>query len=76
MEETEEQFLEDSDDTDVDSSSELPESESDSDISEPSISISTPSISIITQQSNTPQTSRSESRSPKAQNAYYLWRDK
>jgi len=48
---------------------ELRESESDSDISE-----STPRIS--TQRSNTSQTSRSRSRSPVAQNSYYLGKDK
>ncbi|XP_050527851.1 piggyBac transposable element-derived protein 4-like [Daktulosphaira vitifoliae] len=57
LEETEEVFLDDSDDTDADPSyvdpAELRENESDSDISEP-----TPSI--ITQRSNTSQTSRKD----------------
>ncbi|XP_050065449.1 piggyBac transposable element-derived protein 4-like [Aphis gossypii] len=68
LEETEEVFLDDSDDTDADPSYgdpvELRENESDSDISEP------------THRSNTSQTSRSRSRSPIAQNSYYLGKDK
>ncbi|XP_050523011.1 piggyBac transposable element-derived protein 4-like [Daktulosphaira vitifoliae] len=73
LEETEEVFLDDSDDTDADPSyvdpAELRENESDSDISEPR-------PSIITQRSNTSQTSRSRSHSPIAQNSYYLGKDK
>ncbi|KAL4104514.1 hypothetical protein QTP88_019809 [Uroleucon formosanum] len=68
LEETEEVFLDDSDDTDADPSYgdpiELRENESDSDISEPM------------HRSNTSQTSRSRSRSPIAQNSYYLGKDK
>jgi len=73
LEETEEQFLEDPDDTDADPSYlillELRKSKSDSDISEPM-----PRISI--ERSNTSQTSRSRSRSPIAQHFYYLGKDK
>lgn len=71
LEETEEQFLEDSDDTDADPNYvdpvEFLESDSDSDISE---------LRIRTQRSNTPQASGSRSRSPIAQNSYYLGKDK
>lgn len=76
LEETEEVFLDDSDDNVADPSYgepvELRENESDSDISEP-----TPSTtSTITHRSNTSQTSRSRIHSPIAQNSYYLGKDK
>lgn len=68
LEETEEVFFDDSDDTDADPSYggpvKLRENESGSNISEP------------THRSNISQTSRSKSRSPITQNSYYLGTDK
>lgn len=73
LEETEEHFLDDSDDTDADPNIEpvqLQNNESESDTSEPAPSTSTRN------RGNIPQKSRSRSRSPIEEYSYYLGKDK